>query len=225
MKLIQFANKLLLGVIFLSIISCGENHALKKETIYFSDNNADWLIEDTVNYSFIMIDNNQISKSFSMTENSHYFGKSWSSFMGINTDMTFSEYHYQSFTSSFGQNFSISLSAGFEPFGDEIYIVVGQTAFAYDIDLKTVSRLDLSGNYLSKIMYEDGYTGETEINSIVEILDDYTVNNIVYSKVLHFTLKDFSSDWNNNTITEIFVAQKYGLVKYILNSGIEYIRN
>ncbi|MEA3451373.1 MAG: hypothetical protein U9Q83_05660 [Bacteroidota bacterium] len=225
MKLIQFTNKLLFGLILLSIIACGENHALKEETIYFDDNNADWLIEDTVDYSFIMIDNYGISKSFSMINNSYYFGKSWTTILGINTEMTFSEYHYQSFTSSYGQNFTISLSAGFEPFGDEIYIVVGETAFAYDIKFKTVSRLDLNGEYLSKTMYEDGYGDETEINSIVEILNNYTVNDIVYAKVLHFTLKDFSSKWHDNTVTEIYVAQKYGLIKYALNGGTEYYRN
>jgi hypothetical protein len=217
----KFINKIFILIVFaLNIVSCGENSALKEEKLYFAEENKDWIVNDTIGENFIMVDNHGISQSFSMNGNTHYFNKSWSSILGINTKMTHTEYHFQEFISSYGMYFSLSLTAGFPPFGDEIYVNLGNISFAYDLKNKTISRIDSNFGNKSKLMTDQGYEENEKIYSTAEIMDSISIYGKTYQEVLHFEFKDFRNKWNDFTPVEIFVAKKYGLVKYILNNGI-----
>jgi len=224
-KVMRLLNKLFFGLIAIVLFSCGEDSALKEETIYFQDKNKCWITKETTGYNFIMIDNNGISQSFTMNIDDYEFNKSWSSFLGVNTEMTHTEYHYQSYTSNYGTQFSLSLTAGFEPFGDDIYIDLSGIGFAYDFKFETISRIYTDFGYKTKSMTDTGYELQDEdIFSIVEILDNYSTNYYEYETVLQFRLKDFNDKWDNFTVTEIYIAKNIGLIKYVLNNGIIYER-
>ena len=224
-NIIKYINNFLL-VVFLSALfqSCGEEHALKTHTASFKEANKDWITPYEYGDVFYMKDNNGISQSFSMATDSYYWGRGDSYFLAVHTDIYENEYHYQSFTSNYGKSFSISLSAGFDPFGDELYVDFMNIGFAYDLDLNVLSRIDTQNGYLSYSLGEDGYEEQDRIYSTLEMLDTYTIGETIYEGVLHFTYNDFVSDHTPLTPKEIYIAKKVGLIKYVLNNGVDYER-
>lgn len=212
-------NRLSIFLLFLLFTSC-----VKEETIYFDSENKDWLMNFKIGDNFIMQDNNGISLSFSMNGDSYYMNESEGGYFFVTTHKQYTEYYYQNFTSNYGTQFSLSLTAGFQPFGDDIYIQLADIGFAYDCKFKTISRIDSPFGYLSKTMTDKGYENNVTINSTVEIMDSCVVNNIRYSNVLHFTFKDFKEKWGIYTVKEMFIVKKHGLIKYILNNDLTYER-
>lgn len=199
----------------------GEGGGLKTESYYFNEQNEGWLSNDTLDDTFVMIDNYGISQSFSMNSNNYYFNKSWGSIMGITTHTSLTEYHYQSYRSSFRLNFSLSLTAGIPPFGDNIYANLMEVGFAYDFEFETVPRLDTPFGHKSLLMTSEGYeiSEDGEIFSAVEILDSLSTAYASYDQVLHFTFHDFKDFWTDYTVSEIYLAREVGLVKYVLANG------
>jgi hypothetical protein len=218
-RALHYMNKGIILLFFLFLIGC-----VKEETIYFDSENKDWITGYEIKDNFIMKDNNGISHSFSMTDNSYYFNESEGGYFFVTTHKESTEYHYQNFTSNYGTQFSLSLTAGFEPFGDDIYIKLDNVGFAYDFKYQTISRIDSPFGYLSRTMTDKGYENNVTINSTVEIIDSYVVNDLQYSEVLHLTFKDFVEQWEVFTVKEIFIAKKYGLIKYILNNDLIFER-
>jgi len=212
-------NRGIAFLLLLSLMGC-----VKEETINFDSENKDWITSYEIGDNFIMKDNNGISHSFSMTDNSYYFSESEGGYFFVTTHKSNTEYHYQNFTSNYGTQFSLSLTAGFEPFGDDIYIKLDNIGFVYDFKFQTISRIDSPFGYLSKTMTDKGYEKNVTINSTVEIIDSYIVNESRYLEVLHFTFKDYVEKWEAYTVKEIFVAKKYGLIKYILNNDLIFER-
>ncbi len=218
-------NKLItIAGLLLVLTACGENHGLKEETFLFAEGNADWIITDSTRYQFIMQDANEISYGFSLKDSSYYFGKSWSSILGITTHISYKEYHYQNFISNYGQSFHLSLTAGFPPYGDDLYIDLGDIAFSYDFVYETISRVNVFDHHKSSIMTDKGYEQDEEIFSKVEILNNLTIGDTAYGTVLHFKLEDFTEELYKHSVKEIFIAKNFGLVKYVLNSGLEVVR-
>ena len=219
-------NKWVIFTVLLFCLSaCGENHALKEETFMFDEENEGWIVGDSANHRFIMKDNNGIGFGFSLRDSSYYFGKSWSSILGITTHMSYKEYHYQNFASSYGVAFHLSLTAGFPPYGDDIYVGFDDIDFSYDFGYNTISRLDVFSKHKSMSMTDQGYEQQDEkIFSTVAFLHNVTIGDVTYETVLHFQLKDFTEELYNHSVKEIFIAKDVGLVKYILNSGLEVIR-
>lgn len=216
-----FGRLLLVFVFFVNLLSCGEDSALKEETIYFQDENKGWITSDSLGFNFIIVDNNGISQSFTMNRDNYEFSKSWGSFLGVNTDMTHAEYHYQAYTSNYGITYSISLTAGFEPFGDDLYIELDGIGFAYDFQFNTISRLYTDFGIKSKLMTDSGYELQGEdIYSTVNFYDTYLTTSDTFENVLHFQLNDFKDNWEDFTVTNIFIAKNIGLIKYELNKGI-----
>lgn len=223
---IRNMNKPITFLAFLILlVSCDEEHSLKEETCYFKQENKDWVLKDSVNIPFVMVDDHGISQSFSMSYSTCYFNKSWSSFLGITTHMTHTEYCYTACSSTFGTNFSLSLTAGSPPYhGDMVFIMIGDLGFAYDLDIQTIVRLDSPFGYKSKTVTETGYELNEDFLSTVEYLDSLTVSGIIYRNVLHFTFKDFKDQWMKYTLADVFVAKGYGLVKYVTLSGLSTVR-
>lgn len=207
------------------VISCGENSALKEETLYLKKENKGWLAADSLGYNFILVSNHGIAQSFVLSSENYEFNKSWGSFLGVNTDMTYSEYHYQAYSSNYGVSYSSSLTAGFKPFGDDFYVELDRVGFAYDFKFKTLSRITANFGYKSKLMTDKGYeTQGEEIYSAVEILSTYSTQQNTYDTVLYFRLNDFKEQWNDFTVTDIYIAKNTGLIKYKLNSGVAFER-
>ncbi len=215
---------LLLPVLLL-VTACGEDHALKKEHFYFAPENVGWLPADTLPETFWIRDNNGITYSYTLSTEDHYMNKSWSSVLGINTRMSFNEHHYKEYRSPNGSAFHISLTAGWPPFGDELYVSVMGTSFAWDLGLETLSRVEAGEMYLSRGMTETGYDEHQKILSTVEMLDTLRAGGTVYPDVLHFTLLDLPGGTPNPwRVIQIYLAKEWGLVRYDLACGIRYER-
>ena len=218
-------NKWITILVFAAVLSaCGENHGLKEETFLFDEENKGWIVTDSASFRFIMKDSNGIGYGFSLVDSSYYFGKSWSSFLGITTHISFREYHYQNFSSNYGLSFHLSLTAGFPPYGDALYVDLGDIAFSYDFGYETISRINVFNFNKSQIMTDEGYEVDEEIHSTVQILNNLELGGTVYSGVLHFKLEDFTEELYRHSVREIFIARDKGLVKYVLNSGLEIVR-
>ena len=157
MRAMNLFHKMIFGLIIIGVAACGKENALKKETLYFQPENKGWITPDTIRSYFVVVDDNGISSSLSMQQNSHYFNTSSSGFLGITTNITNREYHYQSYRSTYGIPFSLSLTSGFTPFGDELYIELARVGFSYDLKFKTITRLNTDFGNKSTTMTDNGY--------------------------------------------------------------------
>ena len=84
------------------------------------------------------------------------------------------------------------------------------TDFEYDLSLKHLT-------------YVSQYPNNTPVPfSKAILLYSIEINNHVYKEVMHFQLYDFKEDWNNKTITEIYLAKKYGIIKFKTNQNLEF---
>lgn len=225
--MMSFTNwivKALLAVHLLLSMGCGENWALKEETFMLSEENEDWVPETLGEDSFTMIDNNDISHGFVMTNEDHYMDKSWGGYFGITTHMTFTEYRYRAYTSTYGITFHCSIRAStWEPYGDEIYISVNDIEFRYDLALDTVTMVATPSCRLSYSETSEGYEGD-EIISTAEVLDTLTAGGIIYEDVLSFRLEDCPTSRSSFTIREICYAKGVGLVRFEMQNGTVYER-
>lgn len=206
------------------LLSCGENSALKEETYYFEETHRAWIPDYDQNFQFVVSDTNGISESFMLDQDETYFTKSWGSFLGINTDMTHTEYHYQAYSSSYGNRFTISLTAGWPPYGDEIFVTMNDVEFAYDLKKERVSRVYSEFGSKSLLMTEDGYEENETIHSTVTILSNTSIGSNEYNEVLQFVFLDYAEEQKPLTIKEIYIAKDCGLVKYVYNNGISFSR-
>ena len=205
-------------------VSCGENGALKERTVYFHEDHAKWMTPMEPGDQFLVQDCNGVTQSFMMREDNYYFGKSWGSFLFVNTDMLHTEYHYQSFGSLFGLSYSQSLTANEAPFGDELYITMEDVAFAYDLTVGVVSRIYCGFGNKSMLMTDQGYEEQEPIYSEVVIRDTMVIGGQTYQEVLHFVLADFEESWEPYTPAELFVAKGAGFVRCIFAGGMVLTR-
>lgn len=217
-------NKYLIICIFLVLTSCGEDHALREETLCIADENRNWITPDTYGSGFIMVDNNKISQGFMMYGNSSDFSPSTTSYFGIRTRITKTESFTQSWSSNFGQSLMLILTAGFKPFGDRFSISINDINFMYDFKFNTIGHIYFNSASKSKTMTDTGYVENETIFSTVQILDSLTVKGIRYNGVLHFSFEDFPDLWTDFTVKEVYLAREFGLIKYSLKNGIAYER-
>ncbi|MCK9299823.1 MAG: hypothetical protein M0P23_00445 [Bacteroidales bacterium] len=206
--------------------SCGEDSPLACEETYFvSNDKQEWLSEDSIGDSFVMTDQNGISQSFTMHRNNREFNKSWGGYFFITTHRTYREYFYQNYSSTYQWNYSLSLSALWEPYGDEIRAEVGSTSFTYNFNYECLSRLECGEGNLDKLMTDQGYEEDFKSYSSVKFLDSLRVGNTVYKELLHFTCLDLAEEWEEYTVKEIYLAKHYGLIQYKLQNGLVYSRD
>ncbi len=212
---------LLLAVIITG--ACSENWALKEETFAISDENGDWVPLEVPDSSFLMKDIHGITQGFVMVRDEQYMNKSWGGFLGLNTHMTFSEYRFRSYSSTYGHNFHISLRAAtWEPYGDELSVQLMDLDFSYDLGLGRVTSIYTPYKWVSYTQTSEGYESEDTIFSTCEIIDSLVFDNLTYRNVLHFTLADNPDQWSESIPTNIYIARGTGLISYTLNNGISY---
>jgi hypothetical protein len=217
-------NRGLIILLILVVTSCGEDSALKVETLNLADENRDWITPDKYGNSFVLMDNNKISQGFSMYQNSSDFSPSTTSYFGIRTRLTKTESFTQAWSSNFGQSIMLILTAGFEPFGDRFSISVNGLNFMYDFKFETIGHIYFDSGSKSKTMTDTGYVETDTIFSVVDLQDTLTVHGVKYTGILHFRLEDFKDQWTDFTVREICLAKNVGLIKYTLNNGIVYER-
>ena len=206
------------------LVACDREHAIKKDTYCFQEENRGWVNKESVSKPFIMVDGNGISNSFSLSDSTSYFSESWGTNFGIYTHYTLKEYCYLNFRSTYGTNFSISLTAGAPPHGDYAYIGLGGIEFMYDIEFGTIISIYSPFGTKSRIITGTGYEENEPINSTVEMMDSLLIGGIVYQEVMHFSLKDFEEQWGEYTPCDIFIAKNCGLIRYILSGGLTVSR-
>lgn len=220
MNIMKYMNKyfFVIGVV-LFFASC-----VKEETIYFDAENKGWISFGTENETFLLKDNNGISTDFQQFSNESYFLEGSSAFIVFTYRRTFREYTYKKFMSwVYNNNFSISLTAPYEPPGDELSVKLNKTGFAYNLNNKVLTRIEVNPAIYTEGVNEYVSEPEDEIKSKAEIIS-LTIEDVQYNEVLHFTLNDLQSNWNEFTVTEIYIAKGIGLIKYKLNNGITYER-
>lgn len=217
-------NKIFIILLLLTMCACTEKSALKEETVYVANENKDWIGKDSIGSDFLMTDNNSITQSFSMYQNSSDLSPSTSSYFGVKTKTIITESYSQGYSSIYGQRISYILTAGHAPFGDNLCISINDILFAYDFKFNTISRINFGLNYKSKQMTGKGYEETEKIFSTVELNDTLTLGGQLYSGVMHFKFMDFNDKWTKYTVTEMFFAKHYGLIEYSLNNGITYER-
>ncbi len=224
MKNIRFMNKCLIILVVTVLCSCGRERAFKEETLYIASENRDWVTPDHYGTNFIMVDNNKISQGFSMNQNSTDFSPQTSYYFGIRTRISKYESFTQAWSSNYGYRIMFILTAGFEPFGDRFSISINELNFMYDFKFKTIGHLYFNSSYKSQVMTDTGYVENEKIYSTVEMVNTLTVNGVKYDGILHFCFEDFKELWTDFTVKEVYLARKYGLIKYSLNNGITYER-
>lgn len=143
---------------------------------------------------------------------------------GLAANVWESGYHYQSYRSTYGIPFSLSLTAGFTPFGDELYIELARVGFSYDLKFETITRLHTDFGNKSTTMTDNGYKPDGGMLSVVEILNSFSTSFNDYDTVMYFQLLDFENKWNDLTVVNIYVAKDIGLVKFELNNGLSFER-
>jgi len=215
-KHILLRSKIICLLLIINLLSC----KTYEETIYLDETTYKWAIDDPAKSTFVMVDNNGISQVFTKKANKHYFIESTSNSYG-RKEITNEEYIFQEYSSNFGNKFQISLKTGFDDLGDDIYIECARIGFGYDSKYRTLNRVNTYFGNLGQSFDSNGnYTNG--LLSKAKILSDFSTSFHNYDLVLKFQLKDMKNKWDANTVVEIYITPKIGLIKYVLNNGIYY---
>lgn len=227
----RFMNKLVVLFSLLLLSACGET-ALKEETFHVQEENKVWLADAERGDTFIMKDNNGISLSFRLEYEQQDFDQSDGYLMGVHTDRTLRERYYQDFsTHTHTHDFSIYVNSLFEEDRDELAIYTDGLSFNYDLKAKTLYSVNIESteeslNWISYHLNENGEyeTDDEFIQSFITFEDTLTVAGKTYEGILHFKLKDFEENWQPYTITNVWMAENYGLLKFTYHNGLSYER-
>jgi hypothetical protein len=211
--------------LLLLLTSCGD-HPLNEQTLYVADEAKQWLTDASVGDGFLMVDSYGITDGFNKKSSNSGFLEGSSYFAGIHTNRTFREYYDEEYSSTYGKNLRIGLEANYTPFGDEISVDLGGTHFLYSFKFGFLVRVSIDNhmNYIWLTMGENEYYDTHLISSTATFIDSIIVNGNTYKDVMHYRLADFLPQQKPFTVTEIFIAKHYGLLKYVLNNGIVFQR-
>lgn len=215
-------------LVFLVVLfsSCAEDQALKKVNYYLSDTITHWLVSDTAFMRFEVVDNNGIDREYFMHANEHDNTIGSSYFMGVKTQVSFTEYCYQRFRSNYFDEFSIYLYPSFndDVYGEQIHFSINDLSFHYDNNLNIVTDIYFGSHYLNLRITSDGVEDKSLISSSLSFLDSISINGKEYSNLFHFKLNDLKEYWDDYTITDIYFAQGVGLLRYDMYNGLIFTR-
>ncbi len=197
------SDKIKIAVLLLSlIVMSGCNPEAITEVIELQEESKLWLIDA----DFDVEDSNGMGQSFHIDSSDSYYLEGSSSTLGITTNITLRAYMYQRLSSSSGDEVCISVTAPYEPLGDELCFSFNGLSVSYDLKynlLSSVSYIRGVDSYsLSMLAGEEGYfEDEDVITSVGEVIENYTLNGVEYDKVFHFVLNDFQDviDSNNTS--------------------------
>lgn len=187
---------------------------------YTSDEQEKWMADSTIS-TFKMIDENGISREFYRSQSDHYYLGGSSYFAGIKYHKSQREYSYQRFRSNYNDDYYIDIHASFddETNGGDITFSLNDTEFKYDYSFDELVRIGIADT--TKWLRTNSAGIQDDLfQSSFEFIDDYTLDGKTYDRVFHFHLDDFEEYRNPKTITDIYYAQKLGLVRFETNAGI-----
>lgn len=217
------ATRYIISLFCLGLILIFASCTVSEEYQYLDEKSIVWRSEDDLNDYFTMVDNNGINQVFDMTVNRDEPLSSASIVFGFQSK-TYREYIYQKYKSNFGTEFTISLEAGYEGESDDVYFECADIGFGYDPQKNTLNRVNTYFGNLGQSRDAHGnYT--FGLKSGVYFLPDLEIKGHVYDRVMVFHLKDLEEKWDEQTLVELYVAERVGLVKYVLNNGVYYERS
>lgn len=222
---LSLKSRISLFVLIFSIllVSCGRDNISRNQTFTIHENNRNWIPNHSIYQNFNMVDDYGISQNFYFQYINKYFQESSSSVFGVTTQTSKRENIYVKYVSMYNLYFSILLVALGEDRGDEISVSLEDLSFTYSFKNKVISRISFQNNYLQNSIDNNG--GENQpLKSTVTFLDTLQIDNKTYTNVMKFQLKDFENLVKPNSITEIFLAQNYGLVKFKTKSALSWQR-
>lgn len=184
-----------------------------------------WLT-DSSGFCFRMADQNGITREYINYQNTHDFSKGESFFGGVKYRISQRENYYQSFSSTFNDVFSFSLSPGYDDgyWGERISLSINSLSFTYDFLLDKLVSVETNCNYLTLTITSSGIENDSLIHSTIDFYDEFELNRTTYPHVFHFILSDFQSEWTEYTVAEVFYAQQIGLLRYKYNNGLVFNR-
>ena len=172
-----------------------------------------------------MRDGNQITQSYrcDLLTNTYDFETS-SGFLMFGKKTVRSQSLYMEWNSGYGSLFSIKLDAVPNPYGDLMTVTLNDLSFTYDLLKEEIISVTTKFGSIEKKASNGSYTSSVPLLSEVEIIDAVPSGGHIYDEVMHFTLKDFETQWGPYTVTDIYVAKFIGLVRFTLSNGLEYVR-
>ncbi|MFO7574589.1 MAG: hypothetical protein R6W67_05485 [Bacteroidales bacterium] len=215
-------NKLAILVLLAGLVGCmgtTETYDVRYESF-------DWVVSDTVGSSFIMRDGNQLTQSYrcDFLSNSYDFEVN-SGFLMFGKKTVRNQILYMEWNSSYDLMFSMRIEAMPDPYGDAMKVMLNDLSFTYDLGQEEIIGVDTKYGSIEKTALNGSYTSSVPLLSEVEIIDTVSAGSIMYEEgVMHFSLKDFETQWGPYTVTDIYVAKFVGLVKFTLNNGVEFVR-
>jgi len=215
-------NKLAILVLLAGLVGCmgtTETYDVRYESF-------DWVVSDTLGSSFIMRDGNQLTQSYrcDFLSNSYDFEVN-SGFLMFGKKTVRNQILYMEWNSSYDLLFSMRIEAMPDPYGDAMTVTLNDLSFTYDLGQEEIIRVDTKYGSIEKTALNGSYTSSVPLLSEVEIIDTVPAGSIMYEEgVMHFSLKDFETQWGPYTVTDIYVAKFVGLVKFTLNNGMEAVR-
>ncbi|MFA9389215.1 MAG: hypothetical protein ACERKD_05385 [Prolixibacteraceae bacterium] len=90
--------------------------------------------------------------------------------------------------------------------------------------MEEITSIEVNSYHENLPVSSDGIETDKRFKSSWAIIDSLTVRNLNYTNVFHFQLNDFQEHWNAFTITDVYYAQKVGLIKYKMNNGLNFER-
>lgn len=212
-------SKLLIAVLLFGLASCSLYDEMITDWYYTSDELEKWLV-DTTQFRFEMVDQYGITREFVNRTNSHGFSESTGYIAFIKDQQSNREYFYQQFQSNYNDNFSIGIDPETNSFiGEQISFSFADMDFTYDLLIEKVVRGRLNNQFKTLNINSEGIQEDSLFKSKFEIITNFETSNQVYEKVFHFHLADFESYWTPTTITDIYFAQKIGLIQYNVKNG------
>ena len=222
-------TKILAFLLLILLLGCKRYDEMITTWYHTSDELEEWLIASNLK-SFRMIDQNGISREFVRYENSHNFTQGSSYFAGIKHRMHQKEDYYQAYRSSFLDHFTFMITAAFGEdnegdsyWGEQIHIRFNQIHFNYDFKFNEILNLSVNQEHRHVFVSTAGIE-DTLLNSSISLFDTLILDSSHYGKTLHFLLDDLHEYWDQETVTELYFTQDYGLIYYKTNNGIEYYR-
>lgn len=217
-------NRSVIVILLFLLVSCNTYNEVITDWYYLDEEQKGWLVDST-NLSFVMCDQNGISRAFVQNEKDHYFLEGSSFFAGIKHGMSQREYYYQNFQSNYQDRLNISMHADIESdiSGGDLWISLNDLTFSYDYFHEEITKIELRDTMVWLSVTSDGIE-DSMFNSTLMFLDEYTQDDITYEDVFYFNLNDFHAIWNDNTITELYFSKGIGLLRYNLNNGLVFKR-